>query len=282
MTDLFGQALAPVSRSVLPAKAMSSQMSATYGRSGSNSSASAALSLSLASRLQARTRLLGSTMFALTWKARVTPSGRSIPALRASVRRTSDSDFTSWPTPRTPTGGPELATRKQELGRIESGGSDLQAVALLAGWPTPTKQDQSSSGVRDYPATATHHAGTTLTDAAKLATWPTPMAGTPAQKGYNEAGNTDYSRRVVELAAWATPQTRDHKGSPTKGPHDRGLKGPPLNEQVRLVASGTTPNGSLAATAKPAQLDPAFSRWLMGLPKEWDACAPTATRSVRR
>ena len=58
-TDLFGQALAPASHSAPPAKAMSSQMSATYGRSGSGSSASAALSLSLASKLQARTRLLG-------------------------------------------------------------------------------------------------------------------------------------------------------------------------------------------------------------------------------
>lgn len=36
--------------------------------------------------------------------------------------------------------------------------------------------------------------------------WPTPMAGTPAQKGYNAAGNTDSSRRTVELArGWPTP-----------------------------------------------------------------------------
>jgi hypothetical protein len=31
------------------------------------------------------------------------------------------------------------------------------------------------------------------------------MAGTPAQKGYNEAGNTDSSRRTVALASWPTP-----------------------------------------------------------------------------
>ncbi len=32
-----------------------------------------------------------------------------------------------WPTPRTITGGPESAERKQELGRTESGGGDLQS-----------------------------------------------------------------------------------------------------------------------------------------------------------
>lgn len=37
-----------------------------------------------------------------------------------------------WPTARTVTGGPESSTRKQELGRTESGGGDLQAVALTA------------------------------------------------------------------------------------------------------------------------------------------------------
>ena len=36
--------------------------------------------------------------------------------------------------------------------------------------------------------------------------WPTPMAGTPAQDGYNEAGNTDSSRKTVDLlAGWPTP-----------------------------------------------------------------------------
>lgn len=36
--------------------------------------------------------------------------------------------------------------------------------------------------------------------------WPTPMAGTPAQKGYNEAGNNDSSRKTVALVSgWPTP-----------------------------------------------------------------------------
>ena len=41
----------------------------------------------------------------------------------------------SWPTPRTITGGGESAERKQDLGRTESGGGDLQAASQ--NWPTP-------------------------------------------------------------------------------------------------------------------------------------------------
>ena len=46
---------------------------------------------------------------------------------------------------------------------------------------------------------------------AMLTAWPTPQAGSPATETYNEAGNTDYSRRVVELSSWPTTTTRDWK-----------------------------------------------------------------------
>jgi hypothetical protein len=41
----------------------------------------------------------------------------------------------SWATPRALSGGPESAERKQELGRTNSGGGDLQSQAKE--WPTP-------------------------------------------------------------------------------------------------------------------------------------------------
>lgn len=47
--------------------------------------------------------------------------------------------------------------------------------------------------------------------------WPTPMAGTPAQNGYNEAGNNDSSRKTVEvLKGWNTPTAVENAGDPQK------------------------------------------------------------------
>jgi DNA (cytosine-5)-methyltransferase 1 len=48
------------------------------------------------------------------------------------------------------------------------------------------------------------------------------------------------------------------------------------------LTSGQTVIGSPAETENTGQLNPAHSRWLMGLPPEWDACAPTATPSSRK
>ena len=53
--------------------------------------------------------------------------GKKYPRLGAQAKM--------WPTPRTITGGAESAERKQELGRTESGGGDLQAA--VKSWPTP-------------------------------------------------------------------------------------------------------------------------------------------------
>lgn len=99
MSALSGLAPAHVNLSARQARERGLLTSGTFGRPSIISSASAALTQFLASRLRARTVLFGSTLYTLIWRERVTPSGRSIPALRASARRISDSDCTGWLTP---------------------------------------------------------------------------------------------------------------------------------------------------------------------------------------
>lgn len=247
-TGLSGPDPAPVSLSARQAKAEGLLMSGTYGLPSGGSSASAALQLSLESRLRAKTSILGSTLYKLTWKPWVTPSGVSRSRLRASVLRTSETARIGWPTPRTVTGGAESAERKQKLGRTKSGGGDLQAAAMLTGWHTPVVRDhRNSAGDGSNPRD--------LPRSVPLCGWPTPMAGTPAQKGYNAAGSNDSSRKTVALATTARP--------------------------ARLTAFGEMLTGCSARTKSGGQLSPAHSLWLMLGPfaTAWASCGERVTRS---
>jgi hypothetical protein len=269
--------------------------------------------------------------------------------------------------------------------------TSLQVTSKLAAVPTPTADD---------PNNATRDSGQfqSLTRTARIAAVPTPMAGSPATEEYNAAGNTDYSRRIVELASVPTPTAApeseaSHNQSSGRGLRDlmarvasvptpdtgcsvsghghRGGKNPNgsqsgvdlkatanlaavptpranendqgnqdaiaeagsswlgqhrgatlsteaklmtvaspsardrkdtsgmsetgvdpdgstrsrldhLPRQAQLAASGQTATGGTGAMASTGQLDPAYSRWLMGVPPAWDGFACTAMQSVSR
>ena len=214
-----GLAAALANLSARQAKELGLLTSGTCGPHSSGSSTSADLQSSLASKLQAATACSGSTLYALTWKVRPTPLGRPICALRASVRRTSASGSTGWPTPTAALA--DKGVRTFEGGLLEAmrnHGPDLAAAACLAGWPTP-------------------------------------MAGTPAQKGYNAAGNNDSSRKTVDVCK--------------------------VDQPIRYTASGQVLTGSDAGMESSGQLNPDHSRWLMGYPPAWQRCVVTAMRLCR-
>ena len=241
------------------AKELGLLTSGTYGRRGSGSSSSAALQQYLASRLPALTRWSGSTLFNLTWKERVTPSGLRICALRASVPRTSGSGFGSWPTPQLSdtTGGGQA---KRAMGKTRHG-SNLNDFAMLAGWPTCTARDHFPAHSEEYIAAkkAMGHGMANLNDLAMLAGWVTPSARDWKDSVGMATERPDGRSRLDQLPRQAT------------------LCGP-----ARLTASGEMLTGSHAAMESGGQLNPEHSRWLMAYPIEWGRCAATVTLSIRK
>jgi hypothetical protein len=235
------------------AKAMGLLTSGTCGPNSSISPSSAALKSSLASRLRQKTDLLGSTLFNLTWKERDTPQQRSIPALRASVRRTSVSDFTGWPTPNLPTGGPNVKSTAKH-----TGGMDLDGAVTLAGWPTPTLPSGGQTPPEGTSATGMTPDGrkvqVTLKDVANLASWPTTRS-------------SDAEKNVRTLEG--SLSEIDRKGSPQDLCMAFCADGP-----ARLTASGHLVTGYSAETVSGDQLNPDHSRWLMACPVQWAQAAP--------
>jgi len=257
-TDPCGPAPAHANLSARQAREKGLMTSGTCGPPSTGSSASVDLTESLVSRLQARLESLGSTLYRLTWKQRITPAGRSHFRLAASVRRIKDSDFIGWPSPKASAAGPDYAILdRQQTG---SGGISIATAAALTAWPTPDR----GTACRGVPENllATHR-----------------PSGAFLQVSLNHA---------AALTTWPTPATRDHKGGYQGGRIRNGkistdtldvaaqLAGP-----ARLTATGQMLTGSSAETNAGGPLNPAHSRWLMGLPPEWDACAVTAMQLLQ-
>lgn len=247
-----GQHHAPANLSARQAKDLGLLTSGTYGPPHIGLLANAVLSWSLASSLAALTRTTGSTLYKLTWKPWVMPSGRLRFRLRASARRTSETALIGWPTP--------IASNGRGAGNFNrQGGVNLQTAALLAGWPTPSATD----GKGGYQGGRVRN-GKLSTDrldvTAQLAGWPTPTTSNDrspcpqeAMRTYRDNG-TKIQKRLQDVAALCGP--------------------------ARLTVSGNLLTGFTAAMESGGQLDPDHSRWLMGFPVEWEDCAPTETPSI--
>ena len=291
MIGEFGRAAVHASLSPRQAKALGLMTSGICGPHGTTSLSSAALQSSLESRLQARMPLSGGILFKLTWKQRTTPQGRRICALRASVPRTSDSDCGGWPTTGAGDEKWRISTAAAADRRMQSGKQvSLECAAFLASWPTPMAGTPAQNG----NSAAGNNDSSRKTVA--LASWPTAAARDWKDGHEQNVPTNALLGRVAWLAGWpTTTEANTHCYGPNKTIQlktygaarladwsDTWPAGTKANLEGFLLVSGPTPSGSPAATASGGQLNPAHSRWLMGLPPEWDDCAPTATRSSRR
>ena len=101
MTDLFGQAVVPVSPSLPPDHKRAGVTIDISGRIGRGLSASVALQRSLVNKLRQQWPTGGSMLFSMRWKPVVTVAGRSVSRLQVSALRTGDNGYGSWATPTT-------------------------------------------------------------------------------------------------------------------------------------------------------------------------------------
>jgi hypothetical protein len=139
------------------------------------------------------------------------------------------------------------------------------------GWPTPLGAPESEASHNQISGTFR----TAMKKCEPISGWPTPTDSMMTEQDMAQAmtaGNgsqrKDYRESKV-FAGWATPEARNQEGYQVSG----GKKWPRLGAQAKLLNAETeSTEGYL--------LNPLFSLWLQGYPKEWAYCVVPEMRLI--
>jgi hypothetical protein len=251
-----GLVVAHASLSARQAKALGLMTHVTSGQRGSGSLASVSLAQFTGSRLQTQLPKAGWMMSRMTWKAKVTPSGRQLSQLAVSVRPTKEIDCGLWPTPQTnaQSGGitatPDAVYRIQNNIKNRKTGQPMQikltdfAVAAAL-WATPNTMDTLPPRSQE----------------AKERQFSTTRKGRTAPANLREQ---------VLPNMWPTPASRDWEDSMGMTAQRKDGKGR-MDTLGRLTFSGYT-----AQTESKGQLNVEFVCWLQGYPQNYAKLLYTA------
>ena len=247
------------------------------------------------------------TPYSRTWRVKVTPQGRLVFQLLASVPTTKEKGSGLLPTPTTDSannrtkkyaqGGTPLtmaiqtwptpqhtdhlmnksetleAWEKRAKKKKEQG-INLQFALrhAIQRWPTPTSRDWKDQ-IGAYPPSTNVTRGETLMNAVTRRSWPTPAA-----RDWKDTGeNTNYEKiaKKGKLAGavkmWPTPNASDNR--------DRGNLSDPAIQ--RRIAMGKQVGLTMAVKEKKGggTLNPTWVEWLMGYPTGWTDLNPSETAS---